>query len=167
MLEIILYIPNSLSMHELVFPVTRFGQVVSPFQTTCRPHHQNNDTNYTDHSVHLTCAKDIIKNYWHFAGSVKVHGFTSFYHSHLHVLLMSRWKPTLQEDIATAESRLGRLKHLSPIKWMGHNRGQKCELEHYLDSWLRPLHLTAPWTSYMARVRYQTCPKVLLVALLF
>lgn len=71
------------------FPVTLFDQVVLPFQTTHDPHHQNNGTNQTDPSVHPTFAKVIIKNYWHSAGSIKVHRFTSFYCSILHVLLLT------------------------------------------------------------------------------
>lgn len=123
-----------------------------PFQTMHGPH-CHNDPNHTDHSVHLFCAKVVTKNCWHFTGSKKVRGFTSFYHSHLHVLLTSRWKPTLWEDIAAADTRLGRwLKYLSPVKWVGHSRGQKSEEEPYLESWPRPSswlhHEQATWQGW-------------------
>lgn len=135
----------------ILFPVTLFGQVPFLFQTMHDPH-CHNDPNHTDHSVHLFCAKVITKNCWNFTGSEKVHGFTSFYHGHLHVLLTSRWKPILQEDIATAETRLGGwLKYLHPVKWVGPNRGQKCEEGSWPrpSSWLHPEQAT--WQGWVSK----------------
>lgn len=100
--------------------------------------HCHNDPNHTDHSAHPFCAshhQKLLTFHWQW----KVRGIISFYHRHLHGLLTSRWKPTLQEDIATAETRLGRwLKYLSPVKWGGYDRGQKWEGEPYWESWPRP-----------------------------
>lgn len=141
--------------HLFCFLLPSFIQVPFVFQTMHDPQCHNH-LNHSDHSAHLFCAKVITPNCRHFTGSEKVCGFTSFYHSHLHVLLISRWKPTLQEDIATAETKLGGwLKYLSPVKWVGHNGGQKCEEEPHWGSWPRPSSWVHPgqatWQGWVSK----------------
>lgn len=124
------------------------------------------DPNHTKHSVHLFCAQVITKYCWHFGGSEKVRGFTSFYHNHLHVLLTSRWKPITSGRYCNCRNQTGDGWNIRLLlnEWVitgGRNvRGSLTgspDQGHPADCTMNKLH---------DKAGYQKHPKVLLEALL-